>query len=136
MEDALPRFRRLGEVREAHAIGLAPVTSVPNDSLWSRAWHLYQPSRKDVHALEAWDLTLGDTSVVVALIDTGLIPYHPDIGGTTAGSSGQIWTNWAEAGALLKMRLELAWLSTGVVVASIQRTSSSAIETFYMKCWN
>src|SRR5262249_21932404 len=44
--------------------------------------------------------TQGDTSIVVALIDTGLIPYHPDLGGSTPGLRGNIWTNWAEAGGL------------------------------------
>ena len=70
---------------------------MPNDSTWSQSWWLYQDSRIDVHAPEAWDLTHGDSSIVVALIDTGMIPYHPDLGGTMAGGHGNVWNNPAEA---------------------------------------
>ena len=95
-DDALRQFRATAEVTEAHEIGFAPVAAVPNDSLWSLAYYFYQPSRRDIHAPEAWDLTKGDTSIVVAILDSGVVPYHPDLGGTVAGSSGQFWTNWAE----------------------------------------
>ena len=30
---------------------------------------------------KAWDTTRGDPSVVVAVIDTGILPAHPDIAG-------------------------------------------------------
>jgi hypothetical protein len=44
------------EVATADAIALVPVETAPNDSLWSSAWHLYQPSRRDLHAIEAWEV--------------------------------------------------------------------------------
>src|SRR5262245_47593152 len=94
---ALRRFGEVAEIAQASPIGIAPVAAVPNDSLWSDSWWFYQDSRMDIHAPEAWDRTRGDTSIVVALIDTGLIPYHPDLGGSTPGSRGKIWTNRAEA---------------------------------------
>src|SRR5262249_9600881 len=94
---ALDRFRQLAEVQAASPIGVTAVSAVPNDSLWAISWHFDQPSGLDIHAPEAWDITRGDTSIVVAIIDTGLIPYHPDIGGSTPGSRGQIWTNAVEA---------------------------------------
>jgi subtilisin family serine protease/chitodextrinase len=98
LEDALARFRGLGEVASADPIAVLPVDAIPNDSLWTSSWWLYQPAtRRDIHAPEAWDVSLGDTAVVVAILDTGVIPYHPDIGGSVAGLPGQIWTNWAEA---------------------------------------
>lgn len=96
VEEAVTRFRQLPTVASASAIPVAPLDAVPNDSLWMDAYHLYQPSRCDIHAPEAWDLTRGDTSIVVAVLDTGVIPYHPDIGGTAPDSRGQLWTNWAE----------------------------------------
>jgi len=94
---AITQFRAAGVVTEAHPIAFTSVTAVPNDSLFSIAYHLYQPSRRDIHAPEAWDITKGDTSIVVAIIDTGVVPYHPDLGGTVAGGSGQFWTNPIEA---------------------------------------
>ena len=101
LEDALARFRSAPGVASAQPIAIMPVTSTtPNDSLWASAYWFYQPSRRDLHAPEAWDVTTGDTSIVVAIVDTGVLPYHPDLGGSGAGSSGQIWTNWAEQGGV------------------------------------
>ena len=95
---ALERFRPLAEVESATPISATMLSGIPNDSLWSAAYHLDQPSGHDIHALDAWNLTTGDTSIVVAILDTGVIPYHPDLGGTTPGRSGNLWVNWAEKG--------------------------------------
>ncbi len=95
---ALDRFRPLPEVESATPISVTSMSGIPNDSLWSLAYHLDQPSGHDIHALDAWNLTTGDTSVVVAILDTGVIPYHPDLGGTTPGLTGNLWVNWAERG--------------------------------------
>src|SRR5262245_24608485 len=97
LEQALRRFESLPEVASATPIAILPLDAAPNDSLWASSFWYYQPSRMDVHAPEAWDVSTGDTSVVVAIIDTGINPYHPDLGGTVAGVAGQIYTNWAEA---------------------------------------
>ena len=99
---AVGRFGALSEVATATPISITRVAAVvaPNDSLWSYAYHLYQPSRRDIHALEAWGLTTGDSSIVVGVLDTGVIPYHPDIGGSVAGWSGNLWTNVAERDGL------------------------------------
>ena len=101
--DALARFRSLREVRSASPIGVARTSGMAlalDDSLVlaTGGWWLSQPSGRDIGVAEAWPLTMGDTSVVVAILDTGVIPYHPDLGGTTAGSNGQMWVNWAERG--------------------------------------
>ena len=100
LEDALGRFSSLAEVEKAEPIGVTPVSLMPDDSLFSVSTWFYQPSRHDIHAPEAWDVWPGDTSLVVAILDTGVIPYHPDLGGTIAGLRGQLWTNWAERGGL------------------------------------
>ena len=55
-----------------------PVVGVPNDSLWTSSYHWFQSSRRDMHAPEAWDLTLGDATAPVAILDTGILPWHPD----------------------------------------------------------
>ena len=99
-DEAIQQIRAASVVAEAHPIGLASVTAVPNDSLWSLAYYFYQPSRRDIHAPEAWDITQGDTSIVVAIVDTGVVPYHPDLGGNTSDGRGQFWTNWIEAGGV------------------------------------
>lgn len=98
--DAARRFRGLREVRAADPIAQLPVAAVPNDSMWNLQYWLYQPSRRDIHAPEAWEVTTGDTSVVVGVLDTGVVPYHPDIGGLAGGPLGNLYINWAEKNGL------------------------------------
>jgi subtilisin family serine protease len=100
LESALARLGGLADVQSAQPIAVLPVSAAPNDSLWSASWWFDQPSGASLHAPRAWDVTSGDTSVVVAILDTGVLPYHPDLGGTVAGLAGQIWTNWAERGGV------------------------------------
>jgi hypothetical protein len=97
---AIAQFSATSGVTEAHSIPFTSVTAIPNDSLFSLAYCFYQASRHDIHAPEAWDITKGDSSIVVAIIDTGVVPYHPDLGGTVAGGSGQLWTNPGEANGI------------------------------------
>ena len=101
LANALARLRALPEVASADPIALMPVSALPNDSLAFATWWLYkdQPARTDIRAPEAWSIESGDTSLVVGIIDTGVIPYHPDLGGR-ATERGNIYVNWAErAGA-------------------------------------
>jgi subtilisin family serine protease len=100
LEGALARLGGLADVQSAQPIAVLPVSAAPNDSLWSTSWWFDQPSGCSIHAPPAWDFTAGDTSIVVAILDTGVIPYHPDLGGMVAGQAGQIWTNWVEQGGV------------------------------------
>jgi subtilisin family serine protease len=58
----------------------------PNDPLFSQQWGL-----KKINAEAAWDVTQGDSSVVVAIVDSGTEWAHPDL-------SANIWTNPGESG--------------------------------------
>lgn len=49
-----------------------------NDSYFANQWHLSQPSDADIDADEAWDVTMGDGQVIVAVVDTGVETSHPD----------------------------------------------------------
>jgi serine protease len=57
-----------------------PIEAVPNDPLWGQMWHLhYIPGASEgINAALAWDLFTGSYSVVVAVIDTGIL-QHNDI---------------------------------------------------------
>ena len=55
---------------------LEATDTVPNDTLWQDQWG---PRR--VRAQRAWDATRGSSSVVVAVIDTGVAYGHPDLQG-------------------------------------------------------
>lgn len=63
-------------------------TSVPNDSNYSALWGMKPVSAGTNYGADfqtAWDTATG-TGVVVAVIDTGILP-HPDIGSISLGSS-------------------------------------------------
>ncbi|MCS7197320.1 MAG: S8 family serine peptidase [Candidatus Bipolaricaulota bacterium] len=57
----------------------------PNDSQFSQLWGLHNTGQTggtpdaDIDAPEAWDLSTGSSSVVVAVIDTGVDYNHPDL---------------------------------------------------------
>lgn len=57
---------------------------MPDDPLYSS-----QYAMQKVKAQEAWDVTTGDTAVVIAIIDTGVDWDHPDL-------SQNIWMNLGE----------------------------------------
>jgi len=48
----------------------------PNDTYYSLEWHLPK-----IQAPEAWDITTGSASVVIAILDSGIDATHPDLAG-------------------------------------------------------
>ncbi len=58
--------------------------AIPTDTLFDSQWYL-----KKIHAPEAWDMTTGSASVIVALLDTGFDMTHPDL-------TGNLWVNEKE----------------------------------------
>ncbi|MEO8346092.1 MAG: S8 family serine peptidase [Betaproteobacteria bacterium] len=59
-------------------------TLVPNDPQYANQWHYMSPPGEigGANLPPAWDLTTGSTNIVVAVIDTGILP-HPDLVGRT-----------------------------------------------------
>lgn len=55
----------------------------PNDPLFSQQWALDQPNGQHMGALAAWEISMGDPSIVVAVLDSGVQQNHPDINQTT-----------------------------------------------------
>ena len=50
----------------------------PTDPYYNRQWYHQQASGAHIASQEAWDVTMGDPQVVVAVIDTGVDTGHPD----------------------------------------------------------
>ena len=73
-DDALARFAACPGVERVSPLAVLPLSIVPDDSLYSEEWWL-----PDIQAPGAWGGVLGDNDDVVAVIDTGLLPYHPDL---------------------------------------------------------
>jgi thermitase len=60
---------------------------VPNDPYWSFQW-----GPQKIQADLAWDTTIGDSSILVAVIDTGIDYSHPDLAGNYV-TVGYNWVN-------------------------------------------
>ncbi|MEO5702296.1 MAG: S8 family serine peptidase [Gammaproteobacteria bacterium] len=59
--------------------------AVPNDTLFSSQWHYLPPSIEPggVNLPPAWDSTVGQPAIIIALIDTGTLIGHADLAGRT-----------------------------------------------------
>ncbi len=64
---------------------------VPSDSQYPSQWHYQEPSTEIAGANlpPAWDITTGTSSVVAAVIDTGLVP-HADLDSNILDGAGRV----------------------------------------------
>ena len=91
---------RLPEVETAEsdlAVEVDGTAYLPNDL--TSQWHLRNMSMGggDTRAIGGWSQTLGDSNVVVAVLDSGVDWLHPDLGGPHPDKvNGAIATNWEE----------------------------------------
>ena len=78
------RMSALPEVEYAEPDAIMQHTLTPNDPQYGNQWHYFAPGagHYGINAPAAWDITTGSSSVVVAVIDTG-ITNHADLGGRT-----------------------------------------------------
>jgi serine protease len=65
------------------------LSRTPDDPFFPRLWALSQASDHDLDAPEAWDVTTGSRSVIVAVVDSGMAYDHPDL-------AANVWTNTAD----------------------------------------
>ncbi len=67
----------------------------PNDPQFNKLWGMNNTGQTggtadaDIDATEAWDVTTGDTGIIVGVIDTGVDYKHPDL-------AANMWTNPGE----------------------------------------
>ena len=89
--DALAVLRRDPSVRVAEPDYEVVSCATPNDRLFPDQWALHNTGQSggledaDVDAPEAWDWTNGSRGVVVAIVDTGVLWTHPDLGANYVG---------------------------------------------------
>jgi thermitase len=60
---------------------------IPDDTYFSSQWALSQTSDHDIDAPESWNITTGNASVIIALIDDGIDYNHEEF------PSGKLWIN-------------------------------------------
>src|SRR5438309_1262061 len=85
VSQALQAFGKHLDVLYAEPNYLVHVFAAPNDPRFSELWGLHNAGQTggtpgaDVRAPEAWELTMGSSQVVVAVIDSGIFFGHPDL---------------------------------------------------------
>ncbi|HID63957.1 MAG TPA: peptidase S8 [Anaerolineae bacterium] len=72
-------FKSSPYVEYAEPNYIAHVFITPNDPYWSSQWGMTK-----IEAPAAWDITTGSDSVTIAIVDTGVDLFHPDISGKLA----------------------------------------------------
>lgn len=83
--DAVQALRASGLCSFAEPNTLGRYDGLPDDPLFDQLWHLQNTGQvggtpgADLCAPQAWDITGGDPSVVVAVIDSGVDTQHPDL---------------------------------------------------------
>ncbi|OGP93795.1 MAG: hypothetical protein A2157_12395 [Deltaproteobacteria bacterium RBG_16_47_11] len=95
VEEAIALYLTNPEVEYAEPNFLFSILILPNDPYFNNLWGLDNSGQTggtpgvDIDILRAWDITTGNSNVVVAIVDTGTDDTHPDL-------SDNIWTNLAE----------------------------------------
>jgi len=90
VEEGIEQYRRNPDVLYAEPNYIVHAYNLPNDPQFSQQWNLQNTGQNggvlgaDIRAAEAWNLTTGSSSVVVAVIDSGADYTHPDL-------ASQIW---------------------------------------------
>ncbi len=102
LETVMAAYEADPNVHHVEPIGVHPVYATPNDGYFSYQWYHTQTSDHDIDSPEAWDIQTGSDNLIIALLDSGVRYYHPDLGGVNASPSnpgasrGNMWINTAE----------------------------------------
>jgi subtilisin family serine protease len=84
-EQAVSAFEASPNVTYAHPDFDVQLSALPNDPSFSSLWGFHNTGQSggaadaDIDAVEAWDIRTDASSIVVAVIDTGIDYTHPDL---------------------------------------------------------
>lgn len=79
LEKIIGEYRQDFTIESAEPDVICRIFKAPNDPEYQ--WHLNR-----IDAFEAWDIETGDSTIILAIIDTGVLYTHPDL-------SAAIWHN-------------------------------------------
>ena len=91
---AVKSLQARADVAYAQPNYIFQVTTVPNDSGYLKQWHFFNngsgasQAPGGINLPAAWNTNQGSAAVVVAVIDTGILPDHEDIAGSLNLASG------------------------------------------------
>ncbi len=92
VDEAIARLMATGRYEFVHADTIRHVAAVPNDPSFARQWSLANNGSSnglagaDIKATAAWDVRTDASSVIVAVIDSGVRLDHPDL-------AANLWRN-------------------------------------------
>lgn len=86
LDESLARLRADAAVEYAEPDQMRYPHAVPNDPLYSGQWYLQSAGSTPsaINATGTWDVTTGNSAVVIAVLDTGVLYSHPDLLRATA----------------------------------------------------
>jgi len=99
MEKAMAIYAKNPNVEFAEPDYTYFTSLTPNDIRFDEMWGLNNSGQTggladaDINAPEAWDITTGSSSIIVAVIDTGIDYTHPDLVDNTWVNPGEIAGN-------------------------------------------
>ncbi len=78
--EMLKRYYESGLVEYAEVDIAVELCSEPEDTYFDYCTNLHDPTNDyDIDALEGWEIETGDSTIVIAIIDTGFKIDHPDL---------------------------------------------------------
>jgi len=94
-------YEALPQVEKAELVDICRnYAFLPNDpSISGNQWYLRNMNLGggDIRAVGGWNQTLGDSNIVICILDSGVHWNHPDLGGDHPDKvTGAILTNWTE----------------------------------------
>lgn len=97
IEETIRQLKATGLFEYVEPDYVKRVDATPSDQAFQdgRLWGLRNQGQNggvlgaDINVMQAWDITTGDTNIVVAVIDTGINYTHTDL-------AGQMWVNPGE----------------------------------------
>jgi subtilisin family serine protease len=95
MRQALRAYLTHPLIKYAEPNYIIRINAFPNDEKFNNLWGLHNTGQSggavdaDIDAPEAWDITTGSESVIIAVVDTGVAINHPDL-------IDNIWRNSGE----------------------------------------
>lgn len=90
--EAIRKYRSDSNVLYVEPNYVVHALATPNDPMFSQMWGLQNTGQNggvsgaDIHATQAWALTTGSSSIVVAILDTGIDYKHQDL-------VANVWSN-------------------------------------------
>jgi serine protease len=91
---AVKSLKARPDVEYAQPNYIFQVTATPNDSGFAKQWHYFDngsgagQAPGGINLPTAWETNKGSSTVVVAVIDTGILPNHEDISGSPNLANG------------------------------------------------